>query len=125
MNYGRNQELMEDCEPLKEYAWLMNEIQENRKSMETGDAVEKALRDMPESFVIKPFLDAHKKEVYGMLETEYNEAEVMELFRRDGIEQKAIEDIKNVMEGLKYTAQQAMDLLKIPASDRPKYAAKL
>lgn len=29
------------------------------------------------------------------------------------------------MEGLKYTAQEAMDLLKIPVNDQPKYMAKL
>ena len=42
-----------------------------------------------------------------------------------GIEQTRLESIKNVMEGLKYTAQQAMELLKIPADDQPKYLAKL
>jgi cytidylate kinase len=36
-----------------------------------------------------------------------------------------LENIKNIMEGLKYTAQQAMELLKIPADDQPKYLAKL
>ena len=42
-----------------------------------------------------------------------------------GIDQNRVESIKNVMEGLKYTAQQAMDLLKIPIADQPKYLAKL
>ena len=42
-----------------------------------------------------------------------------------GIDQNRIESIKNIMEGLKYSAQQAMDLLKIPAADQSKYIAKL
>lgn len=42
-----------------------------------------------------------------------------------GIDQNWVESIKNIMEGLKYTAQQAMDLLKIPVSDKPKYLSKL
>jgi len=42
-----------------------------------------------------------------------------------GIDQNRVESIKNTMEGLKYTAQQAMDLLKIPVSDQPKYLSKL
>jgi len=42
-----------------------------------------------------------------------------------GIDQNRVENIKNIMEGLKYTAQQAMDLLKIPVSDQPKYLSKL
>ena len=45
--------------------------------------------------------------------------------RLEGIDQTRIENIRNIMEGLKYTAQQAMDLLKIPVSDQSKYAAKL
>ena len=42
-----------------------------------------------------------------------------------GIELTRLESIRNVMIGLKYTAQQAMDLLKIPVADRPRYLAKL
>ena len=45
---------------------------------------------------------------------------------RDDVEQRTmLTAIKNVMEGLKYTAQQAMDLLKIPAADQAKYLKKL
>ena len=36
-----------------------------------------------------------------------------------------IKDIKNIMESLKYTAEQAMDLLKIPQNERASYLAKL
>ena len=82
INYGRNMKLPEACEPLKEYSWLMNQIRENRKTMAIEDAVDKALLDMPKEYVIRPFLEAHKTEVSGMLLTEYNEAETMELFRR-------------------------------------------
>ena len=35
-------------------------------------------------YLIKPFLEAHRAEVKGMLLTEYNEAEQMELFKEDG-----------------------------------------
>lgn len=45
--------------------------------------------------------------------------------RQEGVDETRLESIKNIMEGLKYTAQQAMELLKIPNDDRPKYAAKL
>ena len=50
--------------------WLMQEIRKNRKTMEIEDAVDKAMADMPEDYVIRPFLDAHKVEVSGMLLTE-------------------------------------------------------
>ena len=39
---------------------------------------------MPADFVIKPFLEAHRAEVKGMLLTEYDEVATMELFKEDG-----------------------------------------
>ena len=36
-----------------------------------------------------------------------------------------LKNIRSIMEGLKYTSEQAMDLLKIPAEDRQEYASKL
>ena len=42
-----------------------------------------------------------------------------------GIEQTRLENIKNVMEGLKFTAQQAMNLLKIPVEEQSKYLSML
>ena len=55
--------------------------------------------------------------------------EVMEQLRDEsiqrGIDQTRIESIKNIMDGLKYTAQQAMDLLKIPKGEQGKYMARL
>ena len=45
--------------------------------------------------------------------------------RAEGIEETRVAAIKSVMEGLRYTAQQAMELLKIPMADRSKYLAKL
>ena len=90
INHGRNQKLLDACEPLKEYSWLMQEIRKNRKTMEIEDAVDKAMADMPKDYVIRPFLDAHKVEVSGMLLTEYNEAETMERFEKDGDRKRMI-----------------------------------
>nr|MCR4745917.1 hypothetical protein [Lachnospiraceae bacterium] len=39
---------------------------------------------IPEGFVLRPFLMVHRSEVKGMLLTEYNEDETMQLFREDG-----------------------------------------
>ena len=51
--------------------------------------------------------------------------ELREQSIKRGEEAALLMSIKNIMEGLKDTAQQAMDLLKIPASEQPKYLAKL
>ena len=42
-----------------------------------------------------------------------------------GKEETSLNDIRNVMEGFKVTAQQAMDVLKIPLAEREKYLARL
>ena len=45
---------------------------------------------------------------------------------RDEIEVRTmVVAIKNIMESFKITAQQAMDALKIPAAEQPKYLAKI
>ena len=49
-----------------------------------NSAIDKAISTMPKEYLIKPFLEAHRAEVKGMLLTEYNEAEQMELFKEDG-----------------------------------------
>ncbi|MCR4748295.1 MAG: hypothetical protein K5877_00620 [Lachnospiraceae bacterium] len=83
MNYGHNDKLMEACRPLAEYSWFIKEIRKNKKDHDMIKAVDKAIEVMPKDYIIRSFLISHKAEVMGMLDTEYNEEEVMELFKRD------------------------------------------
>ena len=94
VNQGRNMKLMEACQPLSEYAWLMQRIRENIKvNKDSGvdkelivkKAVDQAIEEMPKEYLLKSFLEVHRAEVQGMLLTEYNEAEAMKLFELDGI----------------------------------------
>ena len=57
INYGKNRELMEACEPLSEYAWLVETIRENQRTMRNLEAaIDSAIDEMPDEFVIKRFL---------------------------------------------------------------------
>lgn len=128
VNYGRNKRLLDTCRPLAEYAWLVHEVRvRNVTKDEKGasSAIDQAISSMPNEFIIKPFLVVHRAEVKGMLLTEYNEAEAMEMFERDGDRKRALKDIRSLMETLELTARQAMDALKIPASEQPKYLSML
>ena len=87
INYGKNKELMRACKPLEEYAWFIEEIRRNNKSMEIEAAVDKALDAMPEDFKLKQLLIANKAEVRQMCITEYNEAETMAQFKEEGREE--------------------------------------
>ena len=84
VNYGGNEGLLRECRPLNEYSWLVEEIRKNQTKGGIENAVDAAISSMPKGFEIKPYLEAHRAEVRGMLLTEYDEAEAMELFREDG-----------------------------------------
>ena len=76
---------MDICRPLAEYAWLVERIRKNRKAgMEIGEAVDKAIDDMPVDYSIRMFLIGNRAEVKDMCITEYNEAETMKMFREEG-----------------------------------------
>ena len=95
INYGRNKELLDACKPLSEYAWFIQEIRRNRKSNEIEKAVDMAIDAMPGDYSIKEFLLLHRAEVYGLLDTEYNEDEIRELFMEDGRREGREEERKN------------------------------
>ena len=105
--------------------------------MELTAAIDKALDEMPDDYVIKPYLEANRKEVKTMLLTEYNERETMELFkeegraegraegREEGMDAKNISNLKTVMRKMKVSARKAMDFLDISPEDQKKYAPLL
>ncbi len=81
INYGKNEELMQTCQPLNEYAWLVDKIRSFKGDIEA--AIDAAIADMPDNFLIKQFLLSHKAEVKGMFLTEYDEKKVLEQERRE------------------------------------------
>ena len=103
INYGKNQKLLDACKPLMEYSWLAAKIRSIKKSNDenaVASAIDQAITAMPDDFIIKPFLVVHKAEVKGMLIEEYNETEVMELFKEEGREEGREEERKSIMKSL-------------------------
>ena len=85
INYGKNQSLMDACEPLKEYAWLVDTVRRHQaEKMDLDAAVDASMDEMSDEFVIKPFLMENRAEVKNMFLTEYNEEKVMEKEREEG-----------------------------------------
>ncbi len=142
INYGHNKKLLSACTPLGEYAWFIARIRRNTaffKNESGGDgiqaerAIDKAIDEMPDSFEIKQYIIANKAEVKDMCLTEYNEAETMELMqeearregRREGWQNAMLFTIKNLMNSMGWTAEQTMDSLMIPASQRNALYAEL
>ena len=107
INYGKNKALMEACKPLKEYAWLVDAIRRHEKiSHDIEAAVDAAIDEMPDDFLIKKFLLKNKAEVKGMFLTEYDQEKVLAYERLEGIEQGIERGIEKNQE------QVASDMLK-------------
>ena len=92
VNMGKNNDLMADCKPLAEYAWIVDTIRKNEALLKDtverekvlDVAIDRTIDAIPDDFVTRTYLEAHRAEVKGMLLTEYNEAKAMELFREEG-----------------------------------------
>ncbi|MCM1316489.1 MAG: hypothetical protein NC040_09570 [Muribaculaceae bacterium] len=96
INYGYNKDLLNACKPLNEYAWFVDKVR-NSKTNIFEEAVDMALAEMPDDFLIKPFLMANKAEVKHMCITEYDESRTLAEQREEGrIEGKA-EGILNTL----------------------------
>ena len=77
INHGHNKDLMKDCKPLKEYSWFVDRVRFNQKAIGNLEkAVDAALAEMPDDFMIKPFLLNNQAEVKRMCITEYNEEKI-------------------------------------------------
>lgn len=86
INYGKNKTLMEACEPLQEYAWLVDAISRHQKKLKNLEAaIDAAIEEMPNDFAIKRFLLQNKAEVKGMFLTEYDQDKVLAQERCEAI----------------------------------------
>ena len=84
---GKNKELLEYCKPLSEYSWFVETIKRIKKKdrkITIEEAVDAAVDEMPDDFLIKKFLLGNRAEVKSMCLTEYNEAETMQKFKEEG-----------------------------------------
>lgn len=84
LNDGKNDDLLNNCRPLKEYMTLINKIRENSKNMEFEDAVDAAVTYCIEKNVLKTFLLKHRAEVKDVCITEYREKSFVDGIRAEG-----------------------------------------
>jgi len=55
--------LKDSCPPLSEYAWSVDSVRQYKKTDNLEAAIDRTLDTMPDSFLIKPFLEQHRAEV--------------------------------------------------------------
>ena len=98
INYGKNAELLNRCKTLGEYSWFIERIRYHCEYAEISEAVNTALDEMPESFLIKCFLENNKAEVTDMCITEYNEAETLQAIGDEEYAKCKADDIEIIKE---------------------------
>ncbi len=134
INYGHNKELLNACKPLKEYSFFVAKARENTE--QTGSleqAIDAAISELPDDSIIRPFLIANKAEVKRMFITEYDEeraraelqAESYDVGKAEGKAETILSNIRTLIETLNFTAQQAMDALKVPEQERAQIEEQL
>lgn len=84
INKGNNQDLLNRCRPLSDYALFTSEVREYNKTMELEEAVNKALLALPDDSEVKKLILSNKAEVTNMFLFEYDEKETMEAFKEEG-----------------------------------------
>ena len=93
INYGHSRKILDACKPLAEYSWFIHRIRTMMKSdgkigsVGLEAAIDRAIDEMPESFVTREVILGNRAEVKDMCLTEYNETEAMGLFRKEGREE--------------------------------------
>ncbi|MBR3265139.1 MAG: hypothetical protein IKI61_04160, partial [Erysipelotrichaceae bacterium] len=97
INYGHNKKLLHDCKQLKEYSWLIETIRNNMdNSMNLSEAIDDAIKKMPDDFSIKEIIVKHQMEVKGMLfseaETEFEMNKLKNYYARIAVEEALKEE---------------------------------
>lgn len=57
--------------------------------------------------------------------TEYNEAETMQMFKEEGIKEGILVSVRNLMNNMKCSAEQALELIGVPEEERSVYLKML
>ena len=104
INAGHSNEIMRKSETLREYAWFVETVRtkldslkdvfltEEEKKAAMEQAVNEAIDEMPDDYVIKPYILENRAEVNFMCITEYDEKKTMEMFARDAREEQRKKD---------------------------------
>ena len=144
LNHSQSQSLLDACKVLKEYSYLIDEIRmQGEHSADMSAAIDLVISRLPDTFIIKPLIEAHKAEVHGMLQTEYDEAEAMKLFHKDGLEEGIAQGLEegltqgleeglaqgqrttllqtasHLMDSLSISPEEALKLMGVPADQQP------
>ncbi len=102
INPGKNDELLDQCRPLREYMIYVEKIREYALHMLIEDAVERAVQECIREGILEEFLKRNREEAVEVSIFEYNEELVMQDVRKD-------EFSRGKKEGLEQGVQQGLE----------------
>ena len=118
VNYGRNQDLLNACQPLSEYSFFVDSIRKNNAQYGSLEqAVDHSIDALPEDSLIKSFLMSNRAEVKRMCLTEYDEEKVLNAIRREEREEGQRELYVRLIRNNLLTIEDAAALENMRVSD--------
>lgn len=93
LNTGQNEELLEKCQPLREYTIFVNRLREYTAKMPLEDAVDRTVTECIEEGILAEFLKAHRAEVRKVCLVEFDQEVYEKGIREEGIEEGQAKEI--------------------------------
>ena len=116
INEGRNRELLEQCQTLREYAAYVAQVRKYAKFMELETAVEKAVEECIQNGILKEFLQRNKAEVIAVSIFEYDKEEEERKLRKAEFEagiQQRDREIAQSLERNGMSVAEIADILEV------------
>ena len=124
VNYGRNRRLMQNCRPLSDYSLFTCTVREYKKEgLSSEEAVDKALKVLPDDSEVKSLIQINKAEVAEMFLYEYDEEGVMESLKQEAWEDGKAEGIAQGIAQGKADIAKAMLKDGVPLETVSKYSS--
>ena len=114
INEGHNEELMEQCETLREYAQYVHCVRKYAKELELNEAVKLAVDECIRNDILSEFLHANKSEVISMSIFEYDKEEEERKLRKAEFEAGVAAGFNNGIDTAKKDAAIAFAELHVP-----------
>ena len=97
INYGCNEEIMDVCRTLKEYAMYVERVRTYAKQMPLAEAVEKAVDECIEEGILVDFLRENRAEAIKVSIYEYDEELHFRTLYEEGVEDGLCITIRNML----------------------------
>lgn len=102
INLSEMHQLLQDCRPMYEYSWFINQIKERlRRGERRDESIINAMKDAEKNGILIEFLREHGTEVSNMLFTQFNMEDALEVRGEEKFaEGEAVGKIESIIEFL-------------------------